>query len=569
MGTHRYQYPAYQARQTPEGAPLVFFSSPATHIEQWSGVPQRGRLDEQETIGFQREEDRSRIRELTAFYKDHRNIVQNPLLAAIQDDAFVRFEPNPGSPEFGTVHIEAEDYSEFQLVDLMREVARRFETRVPDLTTISPDTERITEITARVAELGLASVDHAPSNNGDATEVSDDDEIAPDEDPGEVAGVVLSEETQLVDFYKELKARINVLERLGPSYDLDNFLGFTKDAMTSYLNPIVLVDGQHRLRGAVQAALDSLDHPDGRSRIMDLTDELGDPDLATKRVLEESSRKLTVSLLMNSSPSEHVFQFVVVNQKATPLNKALLGTIVATSLSRDELEPVADRLRHAGIKLDDSRAVAYLTRSENSPFCGLVQRGIAGDKSTHLQWSVFKGLVTIFRELRGGRLYGEKHDWARVWREHHLSSSDLVAEADEGKEYELWSRPDGPWRDVFTSFYWNVRNYFGNATDMQEYNAWGSTDVSNLYNKVSLTILASDYFSYLRTQRVTINSQEDVASTFHSWLEGVSENYFNKNWHLDGVKKDAIATRKQWAKVWREYRMNPESLPKWTEYRPK
>ncbi|MFI9633597.1 hypothetical protein ACIHAX_12955 [Nocardia sp. NPDC051929] len=570
MGTHSFQYPAYITRQTPEGAPLVFFSSPATQIERWSGIPQRRRLDERESIGFQRGEDRSRIRELTAFYKDHRNIVQNPLLAAVQDEASVRFESSPESPEFGIVYIDAEDYSEFSLADLMREVAHRFESRVPELKSVLPDIERIAELNSRVAELdGLVSEDSESNDNGDAAELLDDEESAPDDEPGEVAGVVLSEETQLVDFYKELQARIDVLDRLGPAYDTEDFLGFTREVMISYLNPIVLVDGQHRLRGAVQAALDSLDRPEGRQRIMDLTDALGDADMATDRLLEESSRKLPVSLLMNSSPSEHVFQFVVVNQKATPLNKALLGTIVATSLSRDELEPVADRLRHAGIKLDDSRAVAYLTRSEKSPFCGLVQRGISGDKSVHLQWPVFKGLVTIFRELRGGRLYGEKTDWARVWREHHLLSSDLVAGADEGREYELWSRPDGPWRDVFISFYWNVRNYFGNATDMGEYNAWGSTDSSNLFNKVSLTILAADYFSYLRSQRTTINSTQDVDTTFNAWLEGVSSNYFNKNWHLDGVKKDAIATRKQWAKVWREYRMNPESLPKWTEYRPK
>lgn len=570
MGTHKYEYPAYLTRQTPEGAPLVFFSSPATQIERWSGIPQRGRLDDQETIGFQRGEDRSRIRELTAFYKDHRNIVQNPLLAAVQDGASVEFEPRSDSPEFGVVRIESEDYSEHSLIEMMREVARRFESRVPELTSVLPDSERISELNNRAAELAQFIVGDSEFNDdGDPVELSYDEDSAQEEDPGEVAGVVLSEETQLVDFYKELQARINVLARFGPGYDPDSFLGFTKDAMISYLNPVVLVDGQHRLRGAVQAALDSLDSPHGQKRIMDLTDEFGDPEVATTRVLEESSRKLPVSLLMNPSPSEHVFQFIVVNQKATPLNKALLGTIVATSLSRDELEPVADRLRHAGIKLDDSRAVAYLTRSEVSPFCGLVQRGISGDKSVHLQWPVFKGLVSIFRELRGGRLYGEKTDWARVWREQHLSSSDLVSAADEGGKYELWSRTDGPWRDVFIRFYWNVRDYFGNATDMGAYNAWGSTATSNLFNKVSLTILAADYFSYLRTQRETLNSLEDVDVTFSNWLEGVSANYFDRNWKLEDIKKDSIVTRKLWAKVWREYRMNPESLPKQSEYRPK
>jgi len=57
----------------------------------------------------------------------------------------------------------------------------------------------------------------------------------------------------------------------------------------------------------------------------------------TDELVSRNTRLLPVSLLMNPNLEEHVFQFVVVNQKATPVGKALLGTIVATSLTESEL----------------------------------------------------------------------------------------------------------------------------------------------------------------------------------------------------------------------------------------
>ena len=66
-------------------------------------------------------------------------------------------------------------------------------------------------------------------------------------------------------------------------------------------------------------------------------------------MLASCSRRLPISLLLDDSPEEHVFQFVVVNQKATPIGRALLGTIVSTSLTAEELDKVAQRLTQAGI----------------------------------------------------------------------------------------------------------------------------------------------------------------------------------------------------------------------------
>ncbi|MFI7057648.1 hypothetical protein ACIBLB_36810 [Streptosporangium canum] len=561
--TITYTYPAHITQQTPSGKPLVFFAAPATQIDQWVGVPQRGRLDDEETIGFQRQENKARIRELSSFYHDERNIVQNPLLAAPQSETSVKFKALEGNPDFGTLEIVSQDFSETSLLNLMSQVVERLESRVPELKEAVLDQERLSSIMDRGRkEHGLNVV---LDESDEAEDVAED---SGNTDNADAASVLLTDETHLIDFYTELKGRIKVLEALDSDMKPDRILGFDRDAMISYLKPIMLVDGQHRLKGAVLAAELLAEGDSGEEFQLEAVESGKDPAKAKAEFIAQHARSLPVSLLMDPSPSEHVFQFVVVNQKATPMGKALLGTIVSTSLSKDELDPVAQRLKDAGIKLDDSQAIAYLTRADESPFKNCVQTGITGatgDRSTALQWPVLKGLVGIFRELSGGKLYGEPTDWARVWGKNHLDQSAFVADLENHEEkLAEWARPDGPWRDVFIQFYLNIKEKFG-ADDPEASNAWGTTR-SNLFNKVSLTILAADYFEFLRMQKRTLDSVSDVNLTMNDWLEGVSPTYFNRNWKVE--KKDTPAIRKRWASLWHTYRKNPESLPKEGQFNP-
>ncbi|MGW8951528.1 hypothetical protein [Streptomyces sp. NPDC055709] len=558
-------YEAFRTRQTPQSKPLILFSAPAVEIEKWAGVPQRRRLAEEETSGFQREENRARVRELTEFFSDHRNVTQNPLLGALQDDANVEFiELQPGSP-FGKLKISYEDYSKVPMIELLRRLVARLEERVDILGDCVVDEDRVAVLLEREnlrLNAGASDEDGEAGSQDDDAEMASEDESSTD-DTDDAATVMLAEETHLVDFYTELRGRIRILEHLGIE-DSDEVQGFTKEALLGYLKPVVLVDGQHRLRGAVVSANEVLKTPEGKDYIIKAVASDVDPLHAEQQLIRESSRQLPFSLLMDDSPSEHVFQFVVVNQKAIPMGKALLGTIVSTSLSRDELQSVAQRLRDAGIKLEDSQAVAYLTRAEESPFRGLVQTGMEGDRTDLLQWSVLQSLVSIFRELRGGRPYHGKQDYARAWKDYYFPQCGLVSQGSDKEREEEWSRPDGPWRDVFIQFYTRIRDYFGDPVDTDTFNGWGSTAKSNLFNKISLTILACDYFDYIYTQGEPIASLEDFSRTLDEWLKSgrVSSSYFNRDWQLGRVKKDQRVVKILWSQNWHEYRKVPTTLPK-------
>jgi hypothetical protein len=572
-------YRAVRIRQTDAGGWLILFAAPATEIDAWAGIPQKKEIGSQETTGFQREENGKRINELVEFYSSDKNVIQNPLLCAtrVANPEVVHFEPDPEanqSPfaETGTLSIQIEPLKQLTLLELLRRVKADLEQRVPSLTTQKPSDRLLVELKQRTdfivtSQDAETDIDFAEEEELEASEFSDNSDIQ------EPTGVVFSDESHILDFWEEVAARVKILEEIGSSFEGEQFLEYSKDAMISFLRPIVVVDGQHRLRGAVNSAKFLAEKPPYSEELEQAVISGADPNQAQQQIEAKIARRLPISLLITDDPAEHVFQFVVVNQKATPIGKALLGTIVSTSLSNDELARVSKRLEDAGIQLEESRAVAYFTRNPDSPFFNKVERGLTSATSENkdlLQWSVLLQLVQIFQDLKGGKLFGEKNDYAQIWKENHLERSGLVADYEThgfSTPFEYWRQLDGPWRDVFSEFWKKIRDKFANTNDEGASNYWGSPKSSNIFNKVSLTILVADFFQVLCDRRYSIDDIQHVSKLVDDWLDGVDPSYFNKDWQLKGVRKDAPARRKQWAKIWTDYRKNPKSLPKANLYR--
>lgn len=567
-----FRYKAIRLHQTGASKPLALFAARSAEIDRWSGIPQKKRFesgdDTAETAGFQREQNPARIKSLQEFYSDEHNVIQNPLLCATRElpDTKVEFileASSSGGVEIGDVVITVPDYSQMPLVDIFGRVRAYIEKRVPDLAHRPVDDDVLRKLKERAVAGGHFSV----TADSDADDSDDTDDEA-GEDANHVgdadASSALFEESHIVDFWQDVAARHELLKQIGENADPNEFLSFTREALVSYLRPVVLVDGQHRLAGALKAAQTRLNESAIKKEIESRVVAGESADAIEQDIINREARTLPVSLLLSSDPEEQVFQFVVVNQKATPIGRALLGTIVSTSLSNDEMAKVALRLRNAGIQLEESQAITFMARNPQSPFCGLVERGLAGDAKDLLQWNVFASLISIFRDLKGGRLFGFKNDYAENWRKRFLKESAIVANyAAEGCDTpeSYWSRLDGPWRAIFISFWTQIRDRFGNTVDPDKHNYWGRTRESNLFNKISLTILAADFFEYLCTSKTTINSAADIPKLVADWLDGASSGYFDKDWNLEGVKKDSTGIRNQWAYLWSEYRKGGGNLP--------
>ncbi|OHV67148.1 hypothetical protein LCM4577_26700 [Mesorhizobium sp. LCM 4577] len=555
-----FEYPCVTVRQSTEAKTILLFSASATEIERWIGIPQRLSLSGTETAGFQRTVSPVREAALRKFFAEPNNVIQNPLLCAVRQAAGIRvtYKPDPADQRTGHVMIELEDFEAMTLQQLLSAARAYLESRVSGLATRPIPTELIVELETQIN--AGASLAATPDEEGATQEPDDGDEVSLSE-PAEDA---LFDESQISTFWDHLRAREEITKKLGAEAP-DELAGFSREILISYLRPIILVDGQHRLRGAILAAQDQANTS---AQGEDLVASGALPAEAASTVASQIARHLPVSLLMDDSPAEHVFQYVLVNQKATPVPKALLGTIISTSLAEGELATIAARLEDAKIPLEGARVISILSRAEDSPFRGLVAKGFGSDDSSKLQWNVVGSLSDIFRYLKGARFYHETTDHALTWQKHHLAGSAIISDW-QALEFEgpqdFWQDLSGPWMAVFKRFWSEVRKKLA-SEDINAPNFWGDPRSSNIFNKPMLHILAADFFSYLREQKTKIGSTEDIPALVNGWLEYVSGQYFARDWKLSGVKKDSVGTRRQWSKLWATHRQQGGNPPAAAEF---
>jgi hypothetical protein len=179
---------------------------------------------------------------------------------------------------------------------------------------------------------------------------------------------------------------------------------------------------------------------------------------------------------------------------------------------------------------------------------------------------VLLALIKMFRDLRGAKFYHQtssRLDFARAWARWGLRESKIIAPAsnDLNDILAAWGQSGGPWRDVFLTFWTAVRDKLADTENPSSPTYWGHPRTSNLFNKPMLMTLATDFFSYMNDTGITIQKADDVKDVVDRWLRDVEKNYFARDWKLAGVKKDSVGTRKQWSKLWYDYRRDPVRLP--------
>lgn len=551
-----YKYSAVEYTQIKTGTKILLLAAPCHEITQWAGIPRKEAKEGVTTIGFQRIADDKRLKKLNHFLSDPTNVIANPILCAVRTGDRFKFDAvGPVADplvRIGVLTVTEPDFDDLTLVQLLQELERLLAHRKPTLKEILPDEDQVTE-------LGLAAKAGPATDESEAEEEEEEEEeaIGPD-------GLNFSTESHIDDFYRSVQNRRVALERAG-STNLTEFAGFSKLALRDYLRAATVVDGQHRLLGAQEYLREFLDHDEKARKFQDQLLGEGVPaEDVTSQAQKEFARRLGIALIWNDDWAEHVFQFVVVNQKATPIPKALLGSIVATTLTDAEVAKITERLGKADIPVVDYQVIAYLEGSPNSPFRGLIKRGYEKPQESEkkLEFSVASRLADTFRFLKGAKYFHNKDvDYAKKWAVSQLPGSKIVADFRErGFEtpFDYWSSPEGPWRDVFCAVWTVVRDTLGDTSgDKEVRNAWGYPTASNLFNDVHLSILTADFFEYLTGGRgIPINSREEVPSLAKEWLEGAKRDYFARDYGLKskGVKKSENTVKLLWSTNWMSYR---------------
>lgn len=588
MADKTFTFNALRVTQGDGSPPLVLLSASAVRVEAFAGIPQKRRVQDGETVGFQRDLDEGRVRQLAKFYADPGNVIANPLLCAIRRPAGVdvRFVPfargdedaggDGGAPDSeasvaGELTIRCPDFAAATLPELFKQARAALESRVPELVGRADPVALVQSLRPSIAEAELLDAEEDGGTDDQINDEGADEDEAQDSDAiGSGGEEALFEESHVSEFWDALRARELLLEKLAARDTLSTFLGFGRGALEAYLRPIVLVDGQHRLLGAMAAARQAeAAAPEDLGALTDAIRAGRDIGTLAEERLIGLARRLPLSLLMDSRAQEHVFQFVIVNQKATPVRPALLETIISSSLSEAEVAPIADRLENAGVPLKTARSMTYLVRNERSPFHDRVARGMAEEGAELLPWTVLGQLVSLFQNLKGARFFHDrKSDYADIWRRQRLEQSDIVKGmiSSEITAFDAWRTPDGPWREVFIAFWSAVRDTLGNTENREAPNFWGRPRSSNLFNKPSLLTLATDFFAFLVETRRPLDDVSAVPSIVAEWLQEVDRQYFARDWQLKDVKKDAVGTRKQWASLWQRYRIDPRALPNVKSY---
>ncbi len=155
--------------------------------------------------------------------------------------------------------------------------------------------------------------------------------------------------------------------------DPTNHTAEMMDVLRDMLKPALVIDGQHRLFGAAGV---------------------------------EENIPLLVCSLVEPSWKEQVFQFIVVNDKASGIPKPFITSLAGMSLTSKELDELRDRLTQAGLRLWEVEVMQKLGYDIESPFHGLIDfkesHGVAGlgyqtMKKVGLAWYESKKSSGLFK----------------------------------------------------------------------------------------------------------------------------------------------------------------------------
>ena len=346
----------------------------------------------------------------------------------------------------------------------------KIEIQIPERNKIVELKETISRLKQRLGTEELDSInldlDPAEAIDGDEANIEDDADVPP--------------ESYLALIVKKLESVGEDFDKLDPEF---------RDAVYEYLDntskPGLILDGQHRVYGA--------------------------------KGVNEFSVNLPIVLIPDLEISEQVFHFYVLNNKARPLNKTELRSIVSTSLSNEEIHQLYDRFEQVGVVAEEASWTHKMNTDKNSPFRDLVNFGYTGSKAP-IPENVANTVISKF--IKMGRKYKPLYDSVDEW------SSETAA----GYEYRL---------NVFFAMWRAVKSKYPNA-----WQSAISEGKGQILQKVNLVILQEFLLDKLVSEMPRRKTKGEgspfsdvsgleVEVSFQ--LHYLSEEFYTRTWVLKGL----------------------------------
>ncbi|MFV1362539.1 DGQHR domain-containing protein [Mycolicibacterium elephantis] len=309
-------------------------------------------------------------------------------------------------------------------------------------------------------------------------EGAETEEVGTDEDDADPESV--APDSYMATIYFELKQ----YENLPPERQAD-----IMEFVHTMSVPGLIMDGQHRIFGA-------------------------------KEAVEEIN--LPVVLIPGLPLSEQVFNFYVLNNKAKPLDKRQLRSIISTSLTSGEISDLYERFRKSGLNADEAQWTYRVNTDAASPFRGLISLKLEGDTAP-IDDNVMDQVVSRFVKLP---------------KTYDSLKKDLDFDWDRTKNYDRKL-------ELFYSLWSAVRDQFPNAWDI----AKSGPKQGQLFQKVALLQLQEYVLGLLKQvvlfqEESPLSSPESLYADTRTSVKRIPEEFFLKEWKKKGL--DTTPGRSLW-----------------------
>ncbi len=272
----------------------------------------------------------------------------------------------------------------------------KIEIQIPDRNKSQELNETIKKLKSRLGVEELDSIKYVEPN-----EIQIDDDALDSEEE-----IDIPPESYLASIVKKLESVGEDFDKLDPEF---------REAVDEYLDntskPGLILDGQHRVYGA--------------------------------KGVSDFNVNLPIVLIPDLDISEQVFHFYVLNNKAKPLNKTELRSIISTSLSKNEISSLYERFNQVGVTAAEASWTHKLDTDLDSPFKDLVNFGYPGSKAP-IPENVANAVVSKF--IKMGRKYKPLYEGIHAW--------DISTNPTQGYEYRL---------KVFFALWRSVKTKYENA----------------------------------------------------------------------------------------------------------
>jgi hypothetical protein len=452
--TYTYLGQRFQPREGAEQE-LLLFVAPAKHIRSWAGVPRKA-FDYQH--GFQRTLNPGRVSEVAAYFEeDSRNISPTSIVVGFTGSVDIQTVSESEGVETVRICISLPNLTEMTLQDLTKRALAEMRSRIPE--GMIQEIEANDEAAAAEA-MKLLDEEVVDETFGIQSEMA--------VDLGAIEGVA-QDRSYLADFYAQLLGYDRGL--LAWPQDDEQL----REILYSLLRPAIIVDGQHRVFGGAIA---------------------------------EEDMNFPICAIPQSNWSESVYQFVVINQKAKPIKPAFLSSIIATSLSPDEISAVYGRLKASKIDVERAEVMDRINTDPVSPFKRMIDFEVEGAPG-FLQ---FPGMARLAR------------DFQNIPRTHSV----LLPNDD-------WSGVEGDWLAHFFALWKGVRAYFEEADER----LWRRPTIdnpNNLLKIVTLQEIQSLMLDNWADRPLTLEKVKDTEQYARDFWRKFPATFFTDEWRLKGLQ---------------------------------